>query len=84
MTCSVKNYRRFVAGQVGAEDALGFGIKVVGAVAQVIGEAQDGAIVGDKDVAAGAINGDALAAQVAQGGGIIDLTDGERAVGTHH
>ncbi len=36
---SVKNYHRFGGGEVGAEDALGLGVEVVGAVAEVVGEA---------------------------------------------
>lgn len=62
---------------MGGEDALGFGIEVVGAVAQVVGKAEDGALMGDEDVASRAVNGDRFAAQVSQGGGVVHLTDGE-------
>lgn len=50
---------------MGAEDALRFVVEVVGAVAEVVGEAEDGAVVGNEDVATGSVKGDALAAQVA-------------------
>ena len=62
---------------MGAEYALWFRVEVVGTVAQIIGKAQDGALMGDKDIASGTINSDRLTAQIAQGGGIIHLTDGE-------
>ena len=51
---------------MGAEDTQGLGVEVVGPVAQVVGKAEDGALVGDEDIAARVVNGDALAAQ-AQG-----------------
>ena len=40
---------------MGAEDALGLGVEVVGAVAQVVGEAEDGTLVGNEDVATGGV-----------------------------
>ena len=62
---------------MGAEYALWFRVEVVGTVAQVVGKAQDGTLMGDKDIASGTINRDRLTAQVTQGRGIIHLTDGE-------
>ena len=62
---------------MGGEDALGLGIEVVGAVTQVVGEAEDSALVGDEDMASRSVNGDRLAAQVSQGGGVVHLADGE-------
>ena len=74
-------YMRFLVREVGAEDALGLGIEVVGSVSQVVGEAEDGAIVSDENVAARAIDGDGFAPQITQGGGVVDLTNGKSTVG---
>ena len=62
---------------MGAEDALGLGINVVGPVAQVVGKTEDGTLVGDENIATWTIDHDALATQVTQGGGIIHLTCGK-------
>ena len=67
---------------MGAEDALGLRVEVVGPVSQVVGETEDGAIVSDEDVAARAIDGDGFAPQVTQGGGVVDPTNGKSTVGT--
>ena len=60
---------------MGAEDALGLGVEVVGAVPQVIDKAQDGSLMGYEHMATRTVNSDALATQVAQGRRIIHLTD---------
>ena len=62
---------------MGGEDALGLGVEVVGAVAQVIGKAQDGSLMGDKDMASRPVNNDRLATQVAQCSRIVHLADRE-------
>ena len=76
-TFSLRDDYGFGGGEVGAEDALGLGVEVVGAVAQVVGETEDGTLMGDEDAATRAVNRDALATQVTQCGGIIHLADGE-------
>ena len=40
---------------MGAEDALGLGVEVVGAVAQVVGETEDGTLMSDEDIATRAV-----------------------------
>ena len=77
MTFSHHKDGGFGFGEVGAEDALRLGVEVVGTIAEVVGEAKDGAVVGNEDVATGGVKGDALTAKVAQGGRVIDLTGGE-------
>ena len=62
---------------MGAEDAQGFGIEVVGTVTQIVGKTEDGALVGNEDVTTGTVEDNALAAQVAQSRLIIHLTHGE-------
>ena len=68
---------------MGAEDALGLGIEVVGTVAQVVGETEDGTMMSDENVATRAVNRDALATQVTQCGEIIHLANGESIDGSH-
>ena len=70
---------RLGIGQMGAENAQGFGIKVVGAVTQIVGKTEDSALVGNEDVTTGTIEDNALAAQVAQSCLIINLTHGKSA-----
>ena len=62
---------------MGAENALGLGIEIVGTVAQVVGETEDGTMMSDENVATRAVNCDALATQVTQCGEIIHLANGE-------
>ena len=79
MTFSLRDDCGLSVGKVGAEDALRLGVEVIGTVAQVVGKAQDSALMGDEDVASWSVHGDALATQVAQGRRVIHLTDGESA-----
>ena len=72
----------FLVGEVSAEDALGFGIEVVGAVTQVVGKAKHDTLMGNEDIAARTVNSDALATQVAQGGGIIHMASREGLAGS--
>ena len=68
---------RLGVGQMGAENAQGFRIEVVGAVTQIVGKTEDSALMGNKDITTGAVEDNALAAQVAQSRLIIHLTHGE-------
>jgi len=68
---------------MGAEDALGLGIEIVGTVAQVVGETEDSSLMGDENVATRAVNCDALATQVTQCGEIIHIANGESIDGSH-
>ena len=56
---------------------MGLGIEVVGTVAQVVSESQDGTLMGNEDIATGTVNRDTLAAQIMQGCGIVHLTGRE-------
>ena len=77
MTFSLRDDCGLGVGEVGAEDALRLGVEVVGAVTQVVGKAKHGALMGNEDIAARTVNSDALATQVAQGGGIIHMASRE-------
>ena len=62
---------------MGAKNAQGFRIEVVGAITQIVGKTEDSALVGKEDVTTGTVEDNALAAQVAQSRLIIHFTHGK-------